>query len=173
MRGEWKGWERVIALDRWDGVGVDPWNFFWWPHYKCTPLLSLSADNITALLMLWHLGFGNYSLLRRTLPRNKYTNYSRKAFASFFSVLFPRVHLLSLLAFFFFLLPSFSCFFRHSFVSFLLYTWLLFVCWVVCLSLSYFSFITQKWNSVDSCKIWNFSETNLETFAEREVDRLS
>lgn len=65
------------------------------------------------------------------------------------------------------------CFFRHSFVSFLLYVWLLFVCWVVCLSLSYFSFITQKCNSVESYKIRNFSETNLEPFAEREVDRLS
>jgi len=43
----------------------------------------------------------------------------------------------------------------------------------VCLLLSYFSFITQKCNSVESYKIWNFSETNLELFAEREVDRLS
>jgi len=33
-----------------DGVGVDPWNFFWWPQYKCTPLLYLSTEHITALL---------------------------------------------------------------------------------------------------------------------------
>jgi len=140
MRGEWKGWERVIALGRWDGVGVDPWNFFWWPQYKCTPLLSLSAEHITVRLMLWHLGFGNYSLLRRTLPRNKCTNYSRKAFASFFSVLFSHIHLLSLLAFFFFLLPSFSCFFDIPlFLSSYMCNFCLFVGLFVCHFLTFLS----------------------------------
>lgn len=75
-------------------------------------------------------------------------------------------------SFYFFFRHS-LCFFPHSLASFLLYVWLLFVCLAVCLSLSYFSFITQKCNSVESYKIWNFSETNLETFTEREVDRLS
>lgn len=166
------GMRKSNSTGQMDGMGVDPRNFFWWPQYKCTPLMSVSTEHITALLMLWHLGFSNYSLLHPTLSRNKYTSYSRKTFTSFFSVLFSHIHLLSLLVFFSFLLPSFSLFLSAFFCFFLLYVWLLFVCWV-CLSLSYFSFITQKCNFVESYKIWNFSETNLKRFAEREVDRLS
>ena len=140
MRGEWEGWERVIALDGWDGVGVDPWNFFWWPQYKCTPLLSFSTEHITALLTLWHLGFGNYSLLHRALPTNKYTNYSRKAFASFFSVLFAHIHLLSLLVFFFFLLPWFFLFFFSEFLCFFPLICVTSVCLLGCLFVTFLLF---------------------------------
>ena len=148
------------------GVGVDPWNFFCLPQYKCKPLLSLSTGHITALLMLWHLGLvitlycvvpcpeTNISTIRgKPLPHS-----SLSCFLTFNFFLF-------LFSFSFFFLHS-LCFFRHSLVSFLLYVWLLFVCWVVCLSLSYSSFITQKCNSIVSYKIRNFSETNLRTFAE-------
>jgi hypothetical protein len=120
-------------------------------------MLSVSKEHIALLLMLWHLGFGNYTLLRRTLPRNKYTNDSWMPVASFLSVLFSHIHLLSLLVFIFFLLPSFSlflseflCFLRLRYVTFL-------VCGVVCLFLSFSSFITQKCNSAESYKIWNVS----------------